>query len=48
MDQITAGMHNTSQATAEFVAGAEESQATAQSLNQVASELQQLASRYKI
>jgi methyl-accepting chemotaxis protein len=38
MDQITAGMHNTSQATAEFVAGAEESQATAQSLNQVGSE----------
>jgi methyl-accepting chemotaxis protein len=48
MDQITRGMHDTSQATAEFVAGAQESQTTAESLNQVASELQELASRYKI
>jgi methyl-accepting chemotaxis protein len=48
MDQITRGMQNTSQATAEFVSGAQESQATAEGLTQVASELQQLASRYKI
>jgi methyl-accepting chemotaxis protein len=48
MDQITRGMQDTSQATAEFAAGAQESQATAEGLSQVASELQQLASRYRI
>jgi methyl-accepting chemotaxis protein len=48
MDQITRGMQDTSQATAEFAAGAQESQATAEGLSQVAAQLQELASHYKI
>jgi methyl-accepting chemotaxis protein len=48
MDQITRGMQDTSQATAELAAGAQESQATAEGLNQVATQLHELASRYRI
>jgi len=48
MDQIAQGMQETSQATGEFVAGAQQSQAAAEGLNQVASELQELAAQYKV
>jgi methyl-accepting chemotaxis protein len=48
MDQITVGMREASQAAGEFVAGTEEAQVTVQNLNGVASELEQLASAYKV
>jgi methyl-accepting chemotaxis protein len=48
MDQIAQGMQETSQATNEFVAGVQQSQTAAEGLNQVASQLQELASRYKV
>jgi methyl-accepting chemotaxis protein len=48
MDQIAQGMTETSQATGEFVAGVQQSQAAAEGLSQVASELQELAGQYKV
>jgi methyl-accepting chemotaxis protein len=48
MDQIAQGMQETSQATGEFVVGVQQSQAAAEGLNSVASELQELASQYKV
>ncbi len=48
MDQITVGMREASQAAGEFVAGTEEAQSTVEALNGVASELEQLASAYKV
>ena len=48
MDQIARGMQETSQATTEFVAAVSQSQAAAEGLNQVASQLQELAGRYKV
>jgi methyl-accepting chemotaxis protein len=48
MDQISVGMRDASQAAGEFVSGTEEAQATVQNLNQVAAELEQLASAYKV
>ena len=41
-------MQETSQATTEFVAAVSQSQAAAEGLNQVASQLQELASQYKV
>jgi X-X-X-Leu-X-X-Gly heptad repeat protein len=48
MDQIAQGMHEASQATTEFVAGVQQSQAAAEGLNEVASGLNRLASQYKV
>jgi methyl-accepting chemotaxis protein len=48
MDQIASGMHETSQATTEFVAGIQQSQTAAESLTKVASELEELASQYQL
>jgi methyl-accepting chemotaxis protein len=48
MDQIAQGMQETSRATGEFVNGIRQSQDAAESLNQLAGNLQQLASRYRV
>ncbi|MGZ4201618.1 MAG: methyl-accepting chemotaxis protein [Thermoleophilaceae bacterium] len=48
MDQIATGMREASQATSEFVEGVQHSQEAAEGLNQVAGELQALASRYRV
>jgi methyl-accepting chemotaxis protein len=48
MDQIAQGMQETSRATGEFVEGVQHSQDAAEGLNQVAGQLQELASRYKV
>jgi methyl-accepting chemotaxis protein len=48
MDQIAQGMQETSRATSEFVEGVQHSQDAAEGLNQVAGQLQELASRYKV
>jgi|tagenome__1003787_1003787.scaffolds.fasta_scaffold20985005_3 methyl-accepting chemotaxis protein len=48
MDQISQGMHETSRATGEFVNGIQQSQQAAESLNQLAGNLQEIASRYKV
>src|SRR3954469_3045214 len=48
MDQITTGMRDATTAAVEFAAGAEESQRTAEALNTVAAELEQLANAYKV
>jgi methyl-accepting chemotaxis protein len=48
MDQITIGMRDATSAAAEFAVGAEETQRTAENLNTVAAELEQLANAYKV
>jgi methyl-accepting chemotaxis protein len=48
MDQIAQGMQETSRATGEFVAGVRQSQEAAEGLTQVATELRELASQYKV
>jgi methyl-accepting chemotaxis protein len=48
MDQIAQGMQETSQATSEFVAGAQQSQAAVEGLTRVAAELDELAAQYKV
>jgi methyl-accepting chemotaxis protein len=48
MDQIAQGMQETSQATTQFVAGAQQSQTAAEGLTRVATELDELASQYKV
>jgi methyl-accepting chemotaxis protein len=48
MDQIAAGMHETSQATTEFVAGIQQSQVAAEGLAAVSKELEELASQYQL
>jgi methyl-accepting chemotaxis protein len=48
MDQIARGMQETSRATGEFVEGVQQSQEAAEGLNQVAGQLHELASRYKV
>jgi methyl-accepting chemotaxis protein len=48
MDQIAQGMQETSQAAAEFTAAAEQTQLAGESLTAVATELKQIASRYRV
>ncbi|HYY89397.1 MAG TPA: methyl-accepting chemotaxis protein [Chloroflexota bacterium] len=48
MDQIAQGMQETSRATGEFVNGIQQSQQAAESLNQLAGQLTELASRYRV
>jgi methyl-accepting chemotaxis protein len=48
MDQIATGMHETSQATTEFVAGIQQSQTAAEGLAKVAHELEGIASQYRL
>jgi methyl-accepting chemotaxis protein len=48
MDQIAAGMQETSQATGEFVNSMHQSQAAAEGLSQVSSQLKELAEQYKV
>jgi methyl-accepting chemotaxis protein len=48
MDQIATGMREATSAAAEFAAGADETQRTAENLNTVAAELEQLAGAYKV
>ena len=48
MDQIAGGMRDATSAAAEFAASAEESQRTAEALNTVAAELEQLANAYRV
>ncbi|MGZ4199278.1 MAG: methyl-accepting chemotaxis protein [Thermoleophilia bacterium] len=48
MDQIAAGMRSTSDATNDLVETMNESQATAETLSQVASELEGLAAQYRL
>lgn len=48
MDQIAQGMTETSQAATEFVVGIQQSQAAAEQLSLVSTELKELASQYKV
>lgn len=48
MDQIAQAMTEINQATVQFVAGAEQSQTAAESLTELAGQLQQLTDRYKV
>jgi methyl-accepting chemotaxis protein len=48
MDQIAQGMLRTGEAAGSFVAGVNQSQASAESLHHVASELEELAAQYRL
>jgi methyl-accepting chemotaxis protein len=48
MDQISQGMQDVNRATEQFVLGAQQSQKAAESLTELATQLQELTAKYKV